>query len=330
MFSGSSCTLEVAEWRLSASSIREARTLKVVSVGPTSTRTLPVGADGSVLLDGETGTRLYHGDAARQVLQSAGSHRFDTSIVVGEGGSLSAIVAGDRLELNQAGAVHVSAGAPFAVDHVEGTTLVIRSERPPAWYANHGEGNATFEAIRELTRPYPHAGYDTTGLAFENGGVVAYLADCKRNVWTGQPSEWILNSTAWPGQSQTIVVGVSRVRTSHEGAQGIQEARSAERLHCHPEREGRRQVEAYLIARGRAALAVERDGETEYVVAGEGDVVVVEPGTHHCVAAIDGPYEHFAMQVPSTFQYGYLFKDERSADMGEISRCGVEALRARP
>lgn len=303
--------------------------MKVVSVGPTSTRTLPVGQDGSVLLDGETGTRLYQGDAARQVLQAADTDRFDTSIIVGDGGSLAAAVGGERLELNQAGAVHVGAGAPFTVDHVEGTALVIRSERAPRWYARHGEGSATFESIRDLTRPYPHAGYDTTGLAFEREGVVAYLADCKRNIWTGQPSEWILNSTAWPGQSETIVVGVSRIRTQDEGAQGIQDVRSAERLHSHPEREGRRQVEAYLISRGRAALAVERDGEVEYVVAGEGDVVVVEPGTHHCVAAIDGPYEHFAMQVPSTFQYGYLFKEELSADMGEISRGGVEALRAR-
>ena len=301
--------------------------MKVVSVGPTITRPLPVGPDGSVLLDGETGTRLYAGDAARQALHDAAAADFDTSVVVGEGGSLSATIGAERLELRQAGALHVGAGAPFAIDRLEGTALVIRSERSPEWFARHGEGSDTFESIRGLTQPYPHAGYDTTGLAFEKDGVVAYVADRKRNLWTGQPSEWILNSTAWPGQSQTIVVGVSHVHASQEGPRGIQDVRSAERLHCHPEREGRRQVEAYLISRGRAALAVERGGEVEYVVAGEGDVVVVEPGTHHCVAAVDGPYEHFAMQVPSTFQYGYLFKDEMSADMGEISRGGVEALK---
>ncbi|MEI6631204.1 MAG: DUF4922 domain-containing protein, partial [bacterium] len=54
-----------------------------------------------------------------------------------------------------------------------------------------------------------------------------------------------------------------------------------------------------------------------------GDMAVISPGVVHQVLVVDGPYEHVAVQVPATYQYGVWFKEEldynRSASLSDFS-----------
>jgi hypothetical protein len=286
--------------------------MRIFSLGVGAPSRVPSSSE-SALLDPESGTRLMAGAAARTALGEG--FRSDSIVVVPDGSAVEIGMQGDSYRMDEPGAVLIRGGTPARVKVVEGGPLLLRTERAPSWYEPHQRGGRMFEDLLRLTTPYPHHGYDTSGLAWEREGVVAYLGAGKKNVWNGQASEWIVNSTAWPGQH---LVGVSRVASGGTGLLRFAEIRPGETLHRHPERDGRRQVEAYMVTRGRAAIAAGTSDSLQYLVAGAGDLVVVEPGLEHCVAAVEGP---------STFQYGYLFKEDAGGDTHAIMEGGMDALR---
>lgn len=176
--------------------------------------------------------------------------------------------------------------------------------------ADHGYGGPEVHDIIDAWHKTTRSGYDNSGLAFEHGKVVAYdLAD-KINMWNGQPTEWMVNSTAYAGESAPFSVGVSYVQAAapREAPTDFHEIRPLETLHRHPVTEAREQTEAYLVRSGRAALVTVTDRGPEVHVLEAGDLAVVEPDVVHCVSAFQGPYEHLCAQVPSAFQYGFMFK----------------------
>jgi hypothetical protein len=40
-----------------------------------------------------------------------------------------------------------------------------------------------------------------------------------------------------------------------------------------------------------------------------GDIFVARDEMRHAIVAMKGPYMHVVVQIPSTFQYGFLFKE---------------------
>lgn len=158
------------------------------------------------------------------------------------------------------------------------------------------------------------AGYDNTGLAWEQGKVVAYVHRDKANMWNDENTEWIVNSTQYGGENGPFCTGVSHVQaaeTYHEPS-SFKCIRPAESLHRHPVREEKKQTEVYLVTGGKGVLVSMQKGSPQLTFLKEGDLAVISPDVPHCVMAMQGDYEHICLQVPSAFQYGFLFKEGQS------------------
>jgi len=180
------------------------------------------------------------------------------------------------------------------------------------------------------------AGYDNTGLIFDEGRVVAYSGPDKVNLWNQQPSEWILNSTAYPGANQCFTVGVSHVASRKPSSEPVpfKDIRPAEALHRHPVNGDKKQTEGYLVVKGCGDLVTVENGKPVHHVLEAGDMAIIDPGVAHCVLAAQGDYEHLVFQVPSAFQYGFMFKESMPAEyFGTTDQAlladGLEALRTR-
>ncbi|MEI7473953.1 MAG: hypothetical protein WCK67_04170 [bacterium] len=156
------------------------------------------------------------------------------------------------------------------------------------------------------------AGYDFSGLAFEpqNGKPVTVYEDEFRIIVPNQKkTEWILNSTVWPGKERTgFVTGESWVNYSRpDGKTGLF-PRGAEQLHIHPDDEFGSQSEIYLVqGKAPASLSVFPNGEMQHVVMENGDMVKVNPMLAHQVSAEagDGEYRHSLFQTRCAFHQTY-------------------------
>jgi len=417
--------------------------------------------DGGVLVEGDTRTVVYRGDAARALLERTTRWDVDTEVILPRNAALQVTVDGVGLHLGEPGAVMVGAGGEARFEQVQGEVIVVQSGKAPDWYEKlspdgghkksfdeiaainqrifHSQTRAArfppaqlatllqngivkgvddapdfvewapfreSEALRErlsaagfgerdqkslidvwtaskhrglhgrnsgylqpsrltdedrqgleafqLARSFrfgPHdtmvwldyateeqlrtrldraglghradpivdvwkdttrSGYDNSGFVWEKDKVVVYAERGKTNLFNEQASEWIVNSTAYAGENDPFSVGVSRVASPAplEGPTPFTRLRPAESLHVHPVRDGeKKQTEGYLVLHGRAAMLTVKDGKPEVKVVKAGEMVVMEPGVPHCVMAADGEYEHVAFQVPSAFQYGFMFKE---------------------
>ncbi|MGV8120782.1 MAG: hypothetical protein AB2L14_13570 [Candidatus Xenobiia bacterium LiM19] len=172
-----------------------------------------------------------------------------------------------------------------------------------------GEAENIVKTWRETTK----SGYDNTGLVWDKGKVVSYLHREKINIWNEQDTEWIVNSTEYAGEMDPFTVGVSIVQARKPVTEPhpFKEIRPAETLHRHPHREDRKQTEVYMATNGSAALLSIRKGKPHVTYLNKGDMAVINAGVSHCVLAFNGSYEHLCFQVPSAFQYGFLFKDQQ-------------------
>ncbi len=192
--------------------------------------------------------------------------------------------------------------------------------------AESGFQGAELEGVVDLWRATSRAGYDTTGLAWNKDGVTLYTHRGRLNMWSEEPTEWLVASTSFTGQSEPFTVGVSTVRAEagSSGPRAFREIRPAETLHRHPVSQGASQTEAYLVHRGSGALLTLRDGKPVLHLLAAGDMALVEPGVMHSVLAVNGDYEQLVFQVPSTFQYGFRFKE--SHDYQELGLDYEEVL----
>jgi hypothetical protein len=166
------------------------------------------------------------------------------------------------------------------------------------------------DAVVDVWKKTNRSGYDNTGLTWDKGKVVAYLLREKLNIWNEQNTEWIVNSTEYAGENEPFTVGVSEVKSpkTYTEPAPFRDIRPGERIHRHPVREDKKQTEAYLVTGGEAAMLTIRQGKPYLTFMKPGDMAVISPGIAHCVLAMNGDYEHICFQVPSAFQYGFLFK----------------------
>ncbi|MCE1245185.1 MAG: hypothetical protein LWY06_00930 [Firmicutes bacterium] len=168
------------------------------------------------------------------------------------------------------------------------------------------------DSVVDVWKKTNRSGYDNTGLTWDKGKVVAYLLREKQNIWNEQNTEWIVNSTEYAGKNEPFTVGASEVKSTriYSEPAPFHDIRPSEKIHRHPVRDGKKQTESYLVTSGEAALLTIRDGQPTLTFMKQGDMAVISPGIAHCVLAMNGDYEHICFQVPSAFQYGFLFKDE--------------------
>lgn len=176
-----------------------------------------------------------------------------------------------------------------------------------------GFDQADTDGIVSTWRETTRSGYDNTGLVWDKGKVVSYVHREKINLWNEQDTEWIVNSTEYAGEMDPFTVGVSIVqaRKPADEPHPFKEIRPGETLHRHPQSEDRKQTEAYMATDGSAALLSIRKGKPHITYLNKGDMAVINAGVPHCVLAYNGPYEHLCFQVPSAFQYGFMFKDQQ-------------------
>lgn len=177
--------------------------------------------------------------------------------------------------------------------------------------------------IKEAWKKENFAVFDLSGLEYIDKDIALYYLDEKINNWTQQKTNWVTDSicaSSINGVSPHL--GVSLVQWNKPGFQHMTEVRVGEALHKHPNEDKLKQFEVYLITEGKGALRVINDEEeAKKELRGEinenkkgimilkpGDLIVLEPGVHHCVHSLMGNYEHVCTQVPSVFHYGEQFK----------------------
>jgi hypothetical protein len=193
-----------------------------------------------------------------------------------------------------------------------------------------GQADGVMESWRKTTK----SGYDNTGLTWDRGKVVAYLLREKQNIWNEHPTEWIVNSTEYAGENKPFTVGVSSVKSRGEMAEPapFKDIRPAEVIHRHPVNADKKQTEVYTVNSGKAVLLSMQNDKPCLSFLEPGDMAVISPGVAHCVLAVQGDYEHMCFQVPSAFQYGFLFKEELSydrfgADEKELLSAALDGLK---
>lgn len=178
--------------------------------------------------------------------------------------------------------------------------------------ASSGVSASDIEDIAKVWKKTTKSGYDNTGMVWDHGKITAYNMKDKLNMWSEGGTEWIVNSTEYAGENEPFTVGVSYVKAKKAFDEPVDfhELRAQEKIHRHPAREGKRQTEAYVVNKGSAVLLTIVNGKPHFNYMKSGDMAVISPDVAHCVLAASGDYEHMCFQVPSAFQYGFLFKDE--------------------
>ena len=152
-------------------------------------------------------------------------------------------------------------------------------------------------------------GFDISGLKFINNNIAVYNLNDKINNWTQESTNWLSNSTELAStKGDSPFLGVSFVQCPEDGVHSIHEIRQGESLHSHPALETKKQSEIYMITSGAAALTVVKGDKPQICILKEGDLAIIGPGVKHCINSIMGEYEQVVTQVPSSFQYGFGFK----------------------
>ena len=182
--------------------------------------------------------------------------------------------------------------------------------------------------VARVYRETNHRDYDTTGLVFRAPGVSAYARSDKTNLWSHEPSEWMLTS----GCLGAPAVGLSSIASEGPLPRPVdfRAIRPNETLHSHPQQDQEGVSEAYVVTGGSAALLAVQGGKPYLHLLHAGDLAVVPPGLAHCLLAASGDYEHLVVQTPSTFQYGLRFKRdlEFPVDRAQATSRAVQELAA--
>ena len=155
-----------------------------------------------------------------------------------------------------------------------------------------------------------------SGLKSINNDIAVYNLNDKINNWTQEATNWLSNSTELAStKGDAPFLGVSFVQCD-EGLHSIHEIRQGESLHSHPALEMKKQSEIYMITSGAAALTVVKNDKPQICILKEGDLAIIGPGVKHCINSVMGEYEQVVTQVPSSFQYGFGFKQQEKYPTG--------------
>ena len=183
------------------------------------------------------------------------------------------------------------------------------------------------------------AAYDMSGMKYIDEDIAVYNLDDKINNWTQEKTNWVTSSISIGSTKKDVPeIGASIVQSNKPGWVNMNDIRTGEALHKHPNEEEAKQYEIYMITKGAGALRLikenekakshKKDPKEDIMILKEGDLAIVEPGVHHCVHSIIGNYEHICVQIPSVFHYGEHFKIPVEDDYmpEEVTKAAKEML----
>ena len=112
--------------------------------------------DGSILVDEETGTRVYCGASAKRFLENTSVFNQETEVILPEGNNTTIHLDHMRFSpSNDHGAILLGPGAKAWIECEKGDPVVVTTERHPAWYTRYeaqGEMTEMFEQMAAMTR----------------------------------------------------------------------------------------------------------------------------------------------------------------------------------
>ena len=266
-------------------------------------------------VDPDTKTIILTGhEAVSFLLQTKQFHHQTTVCNLGKNPIVMELE-GNRLTLENIGAVAIKPQAKLEFKAIMGQVIVIVTQNPDAvnsWYSVYNSENFSWL--------FAEKGYNKSGIIspeeWTAKGVTVIDSASRKNQWTGaNEPEWLIDSMTLGAN----LTGISMVQYNHDTAGNwifFNEIRPAEAYHNHPNKPNGNFVEIYYIAEGMAALAFAENGEIKVNIMGPGDMMIVKDEMSHTIIAAKGPYKHLAIQVPSTFQYGFDFK--RTLDLPHI------------
>ncbi|MCM8792430.1 MAG: M28 family peptidase [Candidatus Omnitrophica bacterium] len=280
----------------------------------------------SYLVDRDSGTTLYYGLAAIRFLRKIRHDRWrfplETQIIIPEGAKVTVTIEGSSFTLDGPGGIYINPQEYAQVDIIQGNILIVTVSHRPDWYEEYNPEHHLFNRF----------GYNNSGVVWVKGGVVVYSLRSKRNLWNGEPTEWITDSMSFGGLNRPPpFVGVSYVASplfylqGTEGADFSLTVRFPEVLHRHLSFEGEKGtqylIEVYINLEGRIGLLVFFEEDRPYLyVLNPGDMLAVPPGVIHEILVSGLPYKHLVVQIPSTFHYGVLFKETLSFSRFSLDR----------
>lgn len=188
------------------------------------------------------------------------------------------------------------------------------------------------EKVVELWQKTSKAGYDISGLIWEpdNGAnVTVYASEKKLNLGAGIKSDWKDNSTMWAGNGrEPFSTGLSSVDFESPTGEpcSFADVRTAEALHKHPDDDDANQAEIYYgLGDNVGAIATVINGKLDYTMLENDDLVLIEPGTIHEVAALggEGHYIHNLIQGASVFHLPYKDNPNFKLDVDPVKETGL-------
>lgn len=257
--------------------------------------------------DGSARGTIYEGQGAVAYLQSMSGKPFphETAVVVPQG---SAISVDDQL-VDHEGAVYIPQGGSVRLHDFTGPLYVIQMTQIPRWYETKRFTREAFPQVWEQIN-----GFNDTGIVYKNRtGVTVFKLSDRRNVWTGGPTEWLLDSVS--GDEQSVCgpsFGISMVNYEMGDGTDFHLMRPAEWLHNHPSHGDDSMTEIYMCLSGTMEVAVFRDERWYVNKLTPGMIMVMRPNIDHAVIKGSGHYKHIAIQFPSTFQYGFDFSNKHT------------------
>lgn len=188
-------------------------------------------------------------------------------------------------------------------------------------------GNVKDDIVR-IWEKTTKSGYDITGLVKATDGITEYLHSGKINQHNSKHTEWITNSNEWTKQG-AFSTGVSRVISDDAtNTRDFNTVRPDEELHKHqnPNNSSEKQTEIYILTQGKAAFCIVNGHSKNIRVFHAGDMCIIPSDLEHGIVAVDGEYEHFCCQSPSTFHYGFKFKNTTEPFSCALTQEAIEKL----
>ncbi|MBN1493427.1 MAG: DUF1868 domain-containing protein [Candidatus Omnitrophica bacterium] len=273
-----------------------------------------IGPKEKVLVDPITRTIIYRGAAAVNFLNATNYFANETQIIVFSNSIVEVDVGNEQYNVRKPSSVFINANTAAHARIRQGDAIVITTEKAPEWYDFYGPESKTYRKLFKDLR-----GYNKTGLVWERKGVLVYEKERRRSLWApDEPLASPADSVTYGGKNQKppIACGIffNADDYSKKKHMPFKEIRPAESLHRHPRGAGSEsQTEIYFIAKGTAGLLFIERGIPQLLFLRAGDMAIVAPDTMHEILFVgSGRYEHVAVQVPSTYQYGYKFRENIS------------------
>ncbi|MDO8603782.1 MAG: glycogen/starch synthase [Candidatus Omnitrophota bacterium] len=263
-------------------------------------------------IDSITKTVMLTGSDAKEFLVNTAQFYHETTVCNIGPSRLTVEIDGTSVELDDIGIVVIRPQSKVSFKEIPENIVVIVTQNPETvsnWYRPYNPEN--------FPNLFADKRYNESGIIspfeWRLKGVTVIDYKARINQWTLQHEpEWLVDSMAFGSN----LVGVSIVRSNIDTGDkwiNFNQIRPQEAYHRHPNKPNGNFIEVYYIAEGMAALAFEEESSPRINILRAGGMLIAKDGVPHTILAAKGPYKHLAIQIPSTFQYGFEYKQNLTA-----------------